>query len=369
MNLSNSSQANETLRITSGPPAHTRIILWSILLVWSLLGNVLVIAVVYCNQNLRTNMNLLIVNMAVSDMIIPLIAMPWMISNETLRPYEWLVDGPLGDALCKLVHFLSEMSPFVSTINLVIIAFQRFIVVVYPHQRNILTSKKRWILISIPWILAMALFSQAFYTFRLTKKWGYTMCDYSWSPAFDYFTAHMTFIFVTLIVCFIIPLFVIIISYTIIQYKLRKSLNSVIELIERATIRLRQRINTRLFSMSITVILMLVMGWSPLFVLNLLSLFKHPSITSMNNDGTLAKMRFAIPYMWYLQAAINPCIYFLFLRDFRRGLKRLCCRETVSENGQTSTLRVFCVSTVAPGRVSERSQRNDTTSTDITTRL
>ena len=154
--MNNSTLSNDTFTRTPIIPVYVAVTMWSILLVWSLLGNVLVIAVVYCNQNLRTNVNYLIVNMAVSDLLIPCITAPrfifWNIEGTT-----WLVDGSLGEALCKLVAFLSQISPFVSSISLVLIALHRFMAVVYPTRGQLLSRKTRWMAISFPWIVAMAL--------------------------------------------------------------------------------------------------------------------------------------------------------------------------------------------------------------------
>ena len=350
MNTNNSSHTNETLGWSPRQPLHTRIALWSILLVWSLLGNVLVIAVVYCDQRLRTMIsNYLIVSMAVSDMLIPLVAVPYYIARESVRPNEWLVEGPLDEALCKLVPFLFQISPYVSSFNVVIIAFQRFVAIVYPTRMEILTRKTRWILIPFPWILAMALSSPLFYILRLNKEHGYTICDYSWAPAFDPSEAHMTYMCIIAIIGFLIPLIAIISLYSIIQYKLRKNLNNVIEaLIETQTIRVRQQRNRRIMNMAITIILVFTICWCPLGVLQLMRAADHHLILSMD-PYKLEKLFFAFSYLWYLQTAINPCIYFLFLRDFRRGLRKLCCRKTASENEQRPVLCVCCVSTVETG--------------------
>ena len=49
---------------------------YCLLLVVSLLGNTLIIMVVYRDNKMRTTTNLLIVNMAVSDLLVPIFAMP-----------------------------------------------------------------------------------------------------------------------------------------------------------------------------------------------------------------------------------------------------------------------------------------------------
>ena len=328
MNVNNSTQGNETLAQTTPILFYVLITLDSILLVWSLFANVLVIAVVYCNQNLRTNMNYVIVNMAVSDLLIPLVAVPndisWMATNG-----EWLVDGLLGETLCKLVYFLSELSPFVSSISLVIIAFQRFMAVVYPTRRQILGRKTRWIAISLPWIIVVALFSPYFYIHRLTSEYGYTMCTYTWSPAVDHWTAEVIFYSISMAVGrFAIPLIMIISLYTMIIYQLRRSLVNVRDMMEEEIIRSRQKKNKKIFSMLITICVLFTICWCPLIAV--ISL--HLVAPSFLSEDSLNTMHIVFLYTWYFLPAINPCIYFVFLKDFRKGLKNLCCRKTTTAN-------------------------------------
>ena len=321
MNMNNSTQSTNGTSTTPTIFPRSLIIPYSIGLVWSLVGNVLVIAVVYCNQNLRTNINYLIVNMAVSDLLIPLITMPWLISQQLVRPTEWLVEGLFGDALCKLVVYFSNVSPYVSSISLVFIAFQRFIAVVYPTRTQIFSRKTRWVSISVSWFVAMALVTPYFYARRLTHERGYTACGPSWRPA------QVIWISVQTVVGFVIPLIVIIILYAIIVYELRQSLKNVIDALEKEAIRLRQIRNKRIFKMSVTIVTMFTICWCPLFVLLLLYFSQFPSSESNIN----LQLYFILRLMWYLLAAINPCIYFVFLKDFRQGLKRICCRNTALE--------------------------------------
>ena len=84
------------------PSAIVRIATYSVLIFFSLVGNVLIVAVFHRNKSLRTPVHCLIVNLAISDLIIPLIVLPWTTSYSFLDGL-WLVDGVLGTSLCKLV--------------------------------------------------------------------------------------------------------------------------------------------------------------------------------------------------------------------------------------------------------------------------
>ena len=140
----------------------------------------------------------------------------------------------------------------------------------------------------------------------------------------------MIFTIIQTAVGFVIPLIVIITLYTITIYKLRQNLNNVMSLIEKEAIRTRQRRNRRIFSMLIIVVGMFIICWCP-YVLFRLFQFTENSIFEKTFESMLA-FYITFPYMWYVLAAINPCIYFVFLRDFRKGLKILCCRKTTTAN-------------------------------------
>jgi len=136
-NLSNLTTAfQNTSSIQAGILSETKLVLYSVLLVFSLLGNILVIAVVFYNENLRSDFNYLIVNMAISDLFIPLLAIPQRISEVSglLRPNEWLIGGVGGAFLCKLSYFSSDFAPAVSIFSLVVIAASRFVAIVYPFN-------------------------------------------------------------------------------------------------------------------------------------------------------------------------------------------------------------------------------------------
>ena len=90
----------------------------------SLAGNTVIGIIVYKTKTIRKPINFFIVNMAMSDLFVPIIFIPWVI--QTLYIDFWLIGGPLGQVLCKLVRFLGDVSVAVSIQSLVLIAVDRF---------------------------------------------------------------------------------------------------------------------------------------------------------------------------------------------------------------------------------------------------
>ena len=103
---------------------------YCLLLVVSLIGNCLIVVIVYRTQTMRKPINFFIVNMAMSDLLYPIFLLPRILTQLYLD--SWLISGPLGQFLCKLMNSLSSVSLGVSAQSLVLIAVDRFGAVVFP---------------------------------------------------------------------------------------------------------------------------------------------------------------------------------------------------------------------------------------------
>ena len=92
---------------------------YSLILVVSLVGNSVIVLIVYKTPTLRKPINMLIVNMAISDLLFPIILFPVRLVD--LQVDSWLISGNLGQVLCKLHFFGTYISSLVSVQSLVLI--------------------------------------------------------------------------------------------------------------------------------------------------------------------------------------------------------------------------------------------------------
>ncbi|CAH3182690.1 unnamed protein product, partial [Porites lobata] len=102
----------------------------SLILVVSLVGNSLIVLIVYKTPTLRKPINMLIANMAMSDLLYPIFFVPARLAEW--HAGSWLIGGTLGQALCKIHIFLVDVSSLVSIQSLVLITVDRFVAVVVP---------------------------------------------------------------------------------------------------------------------------------------------------------------------------------------------------------------------------------------------
>ena len=119
---------------------------------------------------MRKPINFFIVNMAMSDLLSSIFQFLRSITEIHVAP--WLISGPLGQALCKLVYFLTDVSLGVSIQSLVLIAVDRFGTVVFPLRSPFISSKLRRFFILATWITAMAFASPHLFTFEVTEYLG-----------------------------------------------------------------------------------------------------------------------------------------------------------------------------------------------------
>ena len=172
-------------------------LVYSLIMIISLCGNLAVIAIVLKNIRMWTTTNFLIANMAASDLLMSVFAIPRELVEIFTGPRRWLLDGLTGLILCKLVYFFQDISVAVSIQSLVVIAIDRYRGVAFPFRPPLITARVCRVIIAITWVVAMCMHSPYFYTARLTMKDNKSYCTFTWEPNFDpHRTQERYFIFI-----------------------------------------------------------------------------------------------------------------------------------------------------------------------------
>ena len=81
---------------------------YCLLMVVSLAGNTFIRLIVYKTESMRKLINFFIVNMAMSDLLCVIFVFPRFLSSLYID--YWLLRGPLGQALCKLLLLFQDIS-------------------------------------------------------------------------------------------------------------------------------------------------------------------------------------------------------------------------------------------------------------------
>ena len=280
----------------------------------SLAGNTVIGIVVYETETMRKPINFLIVNMAMSDLVLPILWIPP--EMQMLYTHSWLIGGPLGQTSCKLVYFLSNASLGVSIQSLVLIAVDRFGAVVYPLRSPPISSKLCSFFILITWIVAMAGTSPYLFTPKLVEYPGRLVCRSQWKEAFGEFSSFVNYFVLMMVVIFFIPLVSITILYIIIYLKL-KTQKSVGDRSVNAGQQRKQR-EQNVLKMAIAIVLGFEVCFLPYSISRFLILF-----TSANWSCGFQYFYSVVSFLIRANCAINPCICFIFSRNYRQGLKTL----------------------------------------------
>ena len=85
---------------------------YGVIIVVALIGNCFIGAIAFKTKSMGRTIDYLIVNMAMSDLLLPIFTVPRILTD--LYAVYWLIDGPPGLALCKLCYFLQDVFTAVS---------------------------------------------------------------------------------------------------------------------------------------------------------------------------------------------------------------------------------------------------------------
>ncbi|XP_022786494.1 neuropeptide FF receptor 2-like [Stylophora pistillata] len=304
--------------------------LYVIVMLVSLIGNSLVFAVVLKNRRMRTPVNFFVINMAAADILITVFYMPRMISRIFLGS-EWGISGGLGHFLCKIAPITQELSASVSVLTLIVMAVDRFFAVLFPLKR-IITNLVAKASIALVWIIAAAVRSPMFYALRLTQREdGKTFCvlQMESQTASDFYSKFAFVLF------YVIPLFVLTVLYSAILVTLKKQ-KLVGEDLTNTQKRYKNRLKRtrKVMNMVFTIVFVFAFGWCLHFFFPILS----------NRYGLkVCKLVFPAFFLGHATSAINPCIYLIFIENYRRGFREilnplcLTCFNRVILNSRVGT--------------------------------
>ncbi|XP_022794360.1 neuropeptide FF receptor 2-like [Stylophora pistillata] len=278
-----------------------KILSYSLILIISLLGNTAIIAITARNSRTLTTVNYLIANMAASDLLISIFAVPSQLSG-----HAWLIDGVVGSVLCKLVFFCQDISTAVSIQSLVVISIERYRAIAHPFRPAVITPKRCKLIIPLIWFAAVSLHGIYFYTARLESNNTTTTCKFSWEPTFDDRQTMELYVAVVLALVVFIPLCFIAFTYSRILWVLSKSEDSM----HRAE-------NSKVFKNVCAIMIAFACCVLPINIFAILFYFVWKRETSCNIIlfGVFSKLAL------YSNSAISPIISLVRFNRYRQGLK------------------------------------------------
>lgn len=273
------------------------------------LGNALVCFVVARNRQMQTVTNLFIANLAVSDVLLCVLAVPFT------PLYTFLGGWIFGRTLCHLVPYAQGVSVYISTLTLTSIAIDRFIVIIYPFHPRMKIQVCLLVILGV-WIVGLLVtLPYGVYMHLEESAAPRIYCEEHWPS--EWF--RKTFSSVTSILQFVLPLLVIGFSYTCVSIKLNDRAKSKpgakTDKREEADRERKKRTNRMLIAM----VTIFAISWLPLNIVNVINDFYSPA-----NDWSYYRLCFFIAHCLAMSSTCyNPLLYAWLNDNFRKEFKQV----------------------------------------------
>lgn len=296
----------------------------------SLVGNIIVMFVVFTTKKMQTNTYFLIVNMSFSDLLYTVIAIPPLVTGILGHPFS--VHGHLGTFICKFMNAMGFGLIASSVLTLAAIAYDRFFAIVFPLRKLKIQTYLKWIIVSV-WICSTLVMSPMLYAMRLYEDNNSSYCYEDWSPYFDTAKASQTYTVALFIVIYLIPFITMLILYSLISHFLwfRKIPGSGNETTRRRVMASRRKV----IRMLITIVLCFIFCWLPLQIVTFSVYFGSVELPY--------DFFFVSEFLIRANGAINPMIYAAFNENFRSGFKRFLCCKASSNNQSAARTNLLSV--------------------------
>lgn len=290
-----------------------KIFAYVVLFVISIFGNTFIVWTIYKDRRLKTAMNHLVANMAVSDLLVSFMIIPPRI-GEIVYEYRWLIDGDVGLVFCKLWYFVINVPIAVSMYTCVFIAIDRYYGVACPLQRGFRKSTVLKRIIPGLWVLSALLSTLVVKDMILVKRQLSIYCT------FDRANGRINHL-VQLGLMVGLPVPIISMIYMIIVCKLHnnKPPGHQTSLIRRQ----RNVQNKNVLKMSITIITALYISWVLYLTYELLYIYAE--LFELDNKTEL-EVNFIVFFLLQISFLQNFFIYLVFNKVYSTNFKTMVRR-------------------------------------------
>ncbi|CAG5131793.1 unnamed protein product, partial [Candidula unifasciata] len=240
--------------------------------------------------------------------------------------YSWR----FGEVLCKLVHYVQNVSMICSVMTLTCISLERVVAVVSPLKaRTVCTMRHAKIVVVLVWILSTICALPIVFG-MVHLEVGYKVKAHWCIKHFPDQRLHILYEIYMLVLMFIIPVVVMVTTYVIICIQVWKFTDMRIS--ENVHKRDGRQVSicviyvytyTRfLIVMLVVVVILFAVCWGPILINNLL--VAYGTLHNLNY-GYLKPMRAAFSLLCYINSCVNPIVYAFMSKNFRQSFKFAIC--------------------------------------------
>uniref|UniRef100_A0A8C2YCN0 Galanin receptor 3 n=1 Tax=Coturnix japonica TaxID=93934 RepID=A0A8C2YCN0_COTJA len=278
-------------------------VIFSLIFLLGTVGNGLVLAVLLRNGQVKYNTtNLFILNLAVADLCFIICCVPFQATIYTLD--GWL----FGAFACKAVHFLIYLTMYASSFTLATVSIDRYLAIRYPlKSRDLRTTQNAGVAIVVIWLLSLLFAGPYLSYYQIVHYHGVPICVPVWEDQRRKILDILTFV-----VGYLLPVTVVSLAYA----RTIKFLWTSVDPIER--ISESRKAKRKVTKIIVAVAILFCLCWLPHHLVILCFWFGHFPF----NRATYA-CRLASHCMAYANSCLNPIVYALVSKHFRKRFKQV----------------------------------------------
>lgn len=283
-------------------------IVYALIFSIGIMGNLLVCFVVARNTAMQNVTNFFIANLAVSDILICVLAVPFTSAHIALG--TWL----FGETLCHIVPFAQGVSVYVSAFTLMAIAVDRYFVIIHPFRSRMQVPLCAAIVACI-WLTA-CMFTLPYGTFiEHFHVVDGTFCQENWPAEHN----RRTFSLLTTFLQFVLPFAVVSFCYLRVCCKLRQRVR--VKSGAKSLRELERKRTRRTNRMLIVMVMFFAASWLPLNIHNLWIDFHIPAAAYSASSYNV--IFFTCHAVAMSSTCYNPFLYAWLNDNFRKEFKQV----------------------------------------------
>ncbi|XP_016059220.1 PREDICTED: neuropeptide Y receptor type 6-like [Miniopterus natalensis] len=291
------------------------LIAYAVVLITGLFGNLSLIIIILKKQREAQNVtSILIANLSLSDILVCVMCIPFTVVYTLMD--HWI----FGDTMCKLTSYVQSVSISVSIFSLVLIAVERYQLIVNPRGWKPSVSHAYWgitsiwlfsLLLSVPFFLSYHLTEEPFHNLSLPAELSThrAACVENWASSVN----RLLFTTSLFVLQYCGPLSFILICYLRIVICLRRR-NGQADRKRESQSRLSE--NKRVNAMLISIVVTFGACWLPLNIFNVIFDWNHEMLMSCHHD-----LVFVVCHLVAMvSTCINPLFYGFLNKNFQKDL-------------------------------------------------
>ncbi|KXJ22908.1 Bombesin receptor subtype-3 [Exaiptasia diaphana] len=295
---------------------------YALFLALGIFGNIFVI-ILALKYTVRKNLHHLIVNMAVSDAL--------YLFMMILDAFPWIPDSNVGVIICKTLTFFQQVSYRVSLITLFVISIERFRATRQTLQRSRPYTLKQYVMIiGVSWLIPVIVAGCFTSTLRLRDRLFCYTITFEWKRDNHIGWALTVFDILTFLLCWVIFILSII---TTRRLSRTQAIHAHLSEEQRKIRTQRSRTAVRMVLVSV---LLYACCWIFNFFIKAAPLVYDSDVCQyafldVNASGYFVPVTFIYTFLPIVNSTLSPCIYIIFLHDFREAAKKVLCQKEISD--------------------------------------